>query len=125
MKKLILSITLLASLTSFAAEISDLKGCVISLPQVQNVREFPTRGLSGARGDVLFEASPEDSFYVVNAGLSAYSLGFLSVEYLRVISTEDITKGGYLTYKTNAYKDGIVDFKIDKCGATFGLVEMN
>ena len=122
MKKLIIGLTLLASLSSFAKDISDLSGCVLSIQQEQNVRSHPNNGLFGTAGDVVFKANPEESYYVVSAGKSFYSLG-MSVEFLRVISTDNINVGGYLTYKTGAYSEGLIDFKIDQCGAIYGLIE--
>ena len=122
MKRLLMMLLLLSTTLSFAKDISDLSGCVLSISQEQNVRSHPNYGLFGTAGDVVFKATPEESYYVVSAGKSIYSLG-KSVEYLKVVSTDDINIGGYLTYSTGAYSNGVVDFNIYKCGATYGLTE--
>ena len=122
MKKILIGFTLLVSMSSFAKNIADLSGCVISIPLEQDVRSHPKNNLFGTAGKVVFKAYPEETYYVLSAGKSSYSLG-LSVEYLRVISTDNINVGGYLSYKTGAYSEGLIDFNIERCGATYGLIE--
>ncbi len=123
MKKLLFGLTFVASMSLYAAEFSSLKGCVISLPEAQSVRTSPTAGLFSQSGKDVFVAQQEDKFYIESVGKSYYGIEFSVAYYLKVISTDDITKKGYLTYTADSYSDGAIDVQVDKCGAKYGLIE--